>query len=216
VLLILGALVLVVIVVLTGAADLASDHHRLEGAISGAGIRSLLVFLALMTLLVALGLPGLAFIFAASAIWSAPTAIGVILAGGLAASYVRFSFARSIGRRWVEGRLTERLRRWNDRLGHGGLGTVVLLRLLFNLSAPPDWILGLSQVRARTFLAGTLIGRIPPTVILVVVGGEILPRLWPPPTVMVLGAFVPWAAVIVRRRRLASAHLLGRPDPGRG
>ena len=165
-----------------------------------AGPWGVLVFFAVMTATVAVGVPGLVFVAAVAAVWPVAAAIAVFLAGGLAASCIRLAFVRSVGRSWVEARLPERFRRWDKRLSNGGVRTVLVVRLATNLAAPADWVLALSRVRFRHFLVGTVIGRLPITIVWILAGPGVLgwlggasPVLW-----LVLAAAVVPAAMARR------------------
>ena len=128
-------------VFLTGLSDLAHDHDRFVKALQDAGPWGVLVFLAVMTATVAVGVPGIVFVAPVVAAWPAPTAILVFLVGGLMASCMRLAFVRSIGRSWVEARLPERFRSWDERLSNAGIRTVLVVRVVSNLAAPADWAL---------------------------------------------------------------------------
>jgi uncharacterized membrane protein YdjX (TVP38/TMEM64 family) len=92
----------------------------------------------------------------------------------MGASYIRFVLVRSIGRNWVGARLPERFRHWDDRLLENSLQKVVMMRLFFNLAAPADWILALSRINTAQFLLGTIVGRVPVTIVWVWAGGGVL------------------------------------------
>jgi uncharacterized membrane protein YdjX (TVP38/TMEM64 family) len=191
----------------TGAVDFVRDRERFVSAIRDAGVWGPLAYVALMTALVAVGVPGVLFVIPAATIWPDPTAITLFLCGGLAASMVRFTFVRSIGRAWVEERLPERFRRWDLRLSRGGVGTVVVMRLLFNMAAPADWLIALSRIGTRDFVIGTIIGRIPIAVALVIVGGALLDRLTQVSGAALVVALITvgvgvWGQSFKRRRRL--------------
>ena len=196
----IALVVAVVVVFLTGLNDLAHDHDRFVAAVRDAGPWGVLVFVAVMTATVAVGVPGIVFVAAVAAVWPVPGAIAVFLSGGLAASCIRLAFVRSIGRNWVEARLPERFRRWDERLSNGGVRTVLVVRLVSNLAAPADWVLALSRVQFRHFLVGTVIGRIPITILWIVAGPGVLgwlaggsPVLW-----LILAAGVVLAAMARR------------------
>lgn len=171
---VVGIAVLLGVVVLTGLADTALDRDQLERTTTELGSWGPIIFVILMTLFLAIGVPGIVFVLSASTLWPAPIAAGAVIIGGMTGSSVRFFFARSMGRNWVEARLPPRLRRWDERLSAGGIRTVIVLRLIFNLAAPPDWILGLSRITTRQFLVGTVIGRTPVAVAWIVAGGSLL------------------------------------------
>ena len=84
------------------------------------------------------------------------------LAGSAASGMLSFLIGRLLGRRSVEQLAGSRVHRASQRIGRHGLLTVALLRMIpvahftvISLSA------GASHIRARDFLAGTLLGMAP-------------------------------------------------------
>lgn len=149
------------------------DADAIEELLTDTGFLGPGVFLAAMVSLQPLGVPAVAFIVASSLLWSAPAAIGLSLAGNAAGSIISFSFARWLGRDWVSARIPERLRRHNERIGRGGIVEVIALRLITGPLPVADWFLGVSAIRIRPFLVGTVIGMLPWIVVIVLVGGSI-------------------------------------------
>lgn len=185
-------------------ADMGDEGHRLQEVLHDAGVWGPTLFLALMTALVAAGVPGILFLLAASALWAAPVAVVLVLTGGLMASYIRFAVARTVGREWVEGRLPNRLRQLEIRLSAGGLRTVIVLRLLSNMAAPSDWLLGLSRIDTTEFILGTLIGRLPVTIALVAAGGSVVGWLTDVPARPWMAALAVVLVVVAFRHRSAT------------
>ncbi len=85
-----------------------------------------------------------------------------------------FAFARYLGRDWVEDRMPERLRKWDDRLSNSGLPIVILFRLVLFLNPASHWALGLSRVPLSTAIAGTAIGFAPGIAVYTFFGAEIV------------------------------------------
>ena len=114
------------------------------------------------------------FIIAASLVWS--PGFGALLSwiGALAASCVAFAFARYMGRGWVQARLPDRMRRWDDRLARDGFRTVLVLRVLFFTFGPMQLMLGVSRVRFVPFLAASGLGLAPMIVLESYVGANIV------------------------------------------
>ena len=85
------------------------------------------------------------------------------LVSGTAAAWICYELARGLGRRWVEGQLGEarffQAQKWLDRWG---LWALVALRLIPFLPFDPlSYLMGLSPMRRRSFLAANLVGQAP-------------------------------------------------------
>lgn len=135
--------------------------ERLEQLFRDAGIWGPLLYVALFAALESFGVPGILFIVPASIVWNWPTLFLLTWAGAVGASVVGFSFSRTIGRSWVQGRLSERARLYDDAIAKRGLRTVILIRLMFFIAPWAHWLLGLTKVRFRDYVVGTAIGLAP-------------------------------------------------------
>jgi phospholipase D1/2 len=96
------------------------------------------------------------------------------LAGALLAAAVDFAIGRSLGRHWVRQLATRRITAFNRRLSRHGLVGMTVLRLFpvapFTLV---NLIAGASEIRARDFLLGTLIGMSPGIVLMTLFGDRL-------------------------------------------
>ena len=147
---------------------------RLREFLTEAGLWGPVIIVVLFALLEPFGTPGAVFILAAATLWPFWLALTVNWIGATGAGMIGFAFARYFGRDWVEGRMPERLRKWDERLSHKGLSAVVLFRLFFFLNPASHWALGLSRVPASTAFFGTVIGFGPPIVLWTYFGSQIL------------------------------------------
>lgn len=135
--------------------------ERLEQVFRDAGIWGPVLYVALFAALESFGVPGIFFIIPGSIVWNWPTLFLLTWAGAVGASVVGFFFSRTIGRSWVEGRLSERARLYDDAIAERGLRTVILIRLMFFIAPWAHWLLGLTKVRFRDYVVGTTIGLAP-------------------------------------------------------
>jgi len=83
----------------------------------------------------------------------AVTVTGEMLGAGLA-----FSVTRLLGRGWVRKRESALLARWDRRLSRHGVLTTCILRLVMLPFDSVSYACGLTGLRARDFLLGTLLG----------------------------------------------------------
>jgi uncharacterized membrane protein YdjX (TVP38/TMEM64 family) len=173
------------------------------------------------------------FTVAAPLIWPWQTAFLLSMAGTMSASVVGFSFARFVAREWVSARIPARLRRYDDALGRNGFQTVVLLRLILWMPQVLHSFFGVSKVGFWTHFWDSLIGYIPPLLVVSYLGGEMFdgagrmtPAAWPIMTgfgaaSLLIAALAPGLAATAATQRAASAlessgcPLLARDGGGR-
>ena len=96
------------------------------------------------------------------------------LAGSLLAAAVDFAIGRSLGRDWVRQLATRRITAFNRRLNRHGLVAMTVLRLFpvapFTLV---NLIAGASEIRARDFMLGSLIGMSPGIILMTLFGDRL-------------------------------------------
>lgn len=155
----------------TGLADLAADRGSLRDAVDEAGLLGPVVFVGLMALLVPLNVPGIAFVIPSTALFGSVGGVALSLAGGYLASMAGVLAARRLGRRSFESKVPRRLRRWEERVSARGFWSVVVLRSCTFLMQPVDWLCGMSSIPMRTVATATLLGLVPPTLV-VALGGD--------------------------------------------
>lgn len=137
------------------------EVDRFVALLRSLGIWGPVLYVALFSLLEPFGVFGIVFVAPGSLVWDWSTLFLLTWLGSIGAGIVGFTFARSIGRDFVSRHLPERLRRFDERLATQGLRTTIMIRLIFFITPPAHWVLGLSQVRFGTFVLGTAIGFLP-------------------------------------------------------
>jgi uncharacterized membrane protein YdjX (TVP38/TMEM64 family) len=155
----------------TGLADLATDRGRLRDAVDDAGLLGPVLFVGLMALLVPLNVPGIAFVIPSTALFGVVGGVALSLLGGYLASMTGVLAARRLGRRSFETKVPQRLRRLEERVSRRGFWSVVVLRSCTYLMQPVDWLCGMSSIPMRTVAVATLVGLVPPTLV-VALGGD--------------------------------------------
>ncbi|MTJ79799.1 MAG: TVP38/TMEM64 family protein [Telmatospirillum sp.] len=150
------------------------DVHWVDSEIKGHGLSGEVIFLAIGTVAVAVGLPrqavcflaGYAFGLGGGLVWSS--------LASLAGCVVCFLYARLLGRELVMHRFAERVRRVDDFLHDNPLTMAVLIRFLpVGSNLLTNLVAGVSSVRPLPFFAGTLIGYCPQTLVFVLLGSGI-------------------------------------------
>lgn len=134
------------------------------------GVPAMAVYAVLIMVLGGLGVPPVFLIVASVAVWSFPVALLISMAGGLGASVLGFLLSRYCIRETVEPRIPAKIANYEHRLETHGLSTVLILRLLFYLFPPINWMLGISAIPLPVFVAATLVGMIPWTLLYLLTG----------------------------------------------
>lgn len=169
-----------------------------------------LAFIVAYAVLQPFGVPGTVFIVAAPLNWPWHVAFALSMTGTMAASVVGFSFARFVARDWVTARIPARLRRYDEALERSAFQTVVVLRLLLWMPQALHWFFGVSRVRFSTHFWGSIVGYIPPLLLVSYLGasmfdasGRMQPSAWPVMAGLVVASVVIAAlARAYERRRL--------------
>ena len=156
----------------------AIDAEAVQSWIRSAGAWGAVVFVAVYGLLQPLGVRSVFFLLSAPLIWSPVDAILVSWIGAVLASVIAFGFARFVARDWAQGRAPVRVRKLDDRLVEHGFRTVTLLRLLFYTTPALQFALGVSRVRFRPFLCGTIVGVLPFTLLMTLFGSQLSVFFW--------------------------------------
>jgi len=209
----LRVLVLVVAVALfavlrfTEAGAVLTDRQRAEDFLTDSGALGPLAFLVAFAASHPVGLPSVALTFVAGVVWPAPVAVALSWLGGMCGALVAFSFARWFARDWVDSRIGPRFRRFEQRLEHRAVPTVVLVRLFTYLPPPADWFFAVSHISLRQFVVGTAIGILPATVFIVLAGDSVTGWAGGPAGLVVIAAFVVGGLgyLLLRRRRARGA-----------
>ena len=176
-----------------------SDPKSLAATLVAMGAWGYLAFVLAYTLLQPFGVPGTVFIVAAPLIWPWQTAFVLSMIGTMSASVVGFSFARFVARDWIAVRIPKRFRKYDEALERSAFRTVVLLRLIFWMPQVLHSFFGVSKVRFWTHFWGSLLGYIPPLLLVSYLGAEIFdasghlqPRAFP-----IFGAVLACSLLIV-------------------
>jgi uncharacterized membrane protein YdjX (TVP38/TMEM64 family) len=180
-------------------------HH----AVAGLGIAAPFVFVLAWAVLTPALASGTLLAIAAGLSFGVATGSLVGLAGATAGGMLAFMIARRGGRSSVDQLAGPRLRRVQERLERRGLLAVLLARMAPGVPATLlNYACGLSRVRLRDFVAGSVIGATPRIVAYAALGasgGHLLsaPALLGLGLIAVMALLPAWAAW--RRRRPIAA-----------
>ncbi len=133
----------------------------------------------------------------------------VALLGATLGGIVAFGIARGFGRGPAETLAGERVVRLRERVERRPLLSIVLARAAPGSPATVlNYAVGLTRVRLRHFVAGSLIGGAPRVLAYTALGGAAAERaLWPAVAALALLAVLSVAGIAVARRRRAAAPL---------
>lgn len=127
-------------------------------------------YVIISSVLTAVGVPPALFMAPIGLLWKTPLALSMAGVIGLAGSVLGFWGGRYIAREFFTMRIPPKLQAFEHRLEEHGLSTVIVLRLLFFLFPPVNWLIGVSQIRFRVFVIGTIIGGLPGTLFFTLTG----------------------------------------------
>jgi len=201
-----GVVLLLAVAHQLGILQLFVDPSGIARMLRELGGWGYVVFLVSYTMLQPFGVPGTLFVMAAPLIWPWPVALGLSMAGTMAASVVGFSFARFVARDWLERRLPKRFHKYDDALAARAFITVAVLRFLFWMPQMLHTFLGLSKVSFWTHFWGSLVGYAVPLFLLSFFGQKLFDLMQAtPPSVwlaLALGsALLTLGVWAIRRRR---------------
>jgi uncharacterized membrane protein YdjX (TVP38/TMEM64 family) len=142
----------------------SSDEDSVVNFVESFGAFSYLIFILLVILEVVLApIPALALYVAGGALFG--TFLGGILTliGNLIGALIAFWIARRLGRNFVERRVDDKMRKKFDAFAekYGGYSLFILRINPFTSSDLFSYLAGLTKMKVRTFLLGTLLGLTP-------------------------------------------------------
>ncbi len=145
--------------------------HELKQWIATTGAWGPLLFTLLTTIVVAAGVPRLWMAALGGFAFGWLTGAALALIGTLGGCWITFTYARWLGREWVQARIGKRFTELNDLLRrHGIMMTLVLRTAPIGNSHVSNLMLALSPISRGAFLIGTALGVLPTTVIYALFG----------------------------------------------
>ena len=137
------------------------------------GVPGMLLFLVAFCIFQPLYVSVYIFIAAATLTWDPITAFVLSYMGVLGSGITSFAFSRYLAQDLARSRIPASIKKYDERLENKGFQTVLLLRIFFYTTPIVQMFLGISRVRYGPFLAGTAIGILPTTLIMVFLGSGI-------------------------------------------
>ena len=174
------------------------------------------VFAALYAGITLSPLPKTVFTVAAGALFGVPVALVVVLLGASCGAVVAFGLARLLGRDMVYRLVGARAAHWDRQMARRGFWAVLAARLVPIVPfTAVNYLAGVTSLRLRDFMVGTVLGILPATTAYIVVGAYgSRPGSWPLWAALsglalltVAGLLAGWRR---RRRPTASANVTAR------
>lgn len=183
------ALVGVAALVVAGSLAPVPSPAEVRGWAAAAGWATPVVFLAVYAVLTVVPIPRTVFNLSAGLLLGEALGVAVAMLATALAAWTAFLLARGLGRRWMESHLERSsVRTVNARLSGGGIAGMISLRLIPMIPfAPVNYCCGISTIRLGPFLAGTVIGSLPGTIAVVILG-DALTGTTPPALLAAYGA----------------------------
>ena len=152
-----------VLLFIFGVFDFLHDRERIESFFNDSGLFGPVLYVLAFVAAQPLSLPGAALIIPATFVWDWWEVFAYSMLGGIIASSLGFSISRWLAQDWVRRRLPQRFIAWEKRFVDHALLSTIALRLVTGYAPAADWFLGISKVRWREFVIGTILGLIPAT-----------------------------------------------------
>jgi uncharacterized membrane protein YdjX (TVP38/TMEM64 family) len=190
-----------------GAFETFGSTDKVRALIDSWGVWAYVLYVATFVVLMPFGIPAFMWVLPAAIVWPFWIAFSLSLLAAAGGSSVGFLFARYIAHDWVTARMPARIRRLDERFSAGGVRSVILFRLAFQLGAPTHWLLGLSRIGYGTFLLGTVLGAIPVVGVVAWFGHDALPWIETHGATALLIVIVTVAAVLLVRRMLRTRRV---------
>lgn len=132
-----------------------------------------LVFFLAHALVTTTPLPRTAFTLAAGLMFGPVWGLGLAVAASMVSALLGFAIARRLGGEAIARLGPERVRLLEQRLSRRELLTVTSTRLVGLPFAPLNYTLGVTSVSWRAYLLGTIVGLIPGTAAVVLLGDAV-------------------------------------------
>lgn len=197
----------VVAVVVAAIVVGAPSTQQVRTIVAGWGWWAEVAFAGLYAVVTLTPLPKTVFTLAAGAVFGLAGGLPSVVAGALAGAVAAFFLGRMLGREGVQRFTGARVDRLDELLDRRGLVTVLAARLVPVVPfTAVNYVAGLTGLRLRDFVVGTVLGILPATTAYVTIGAYgSAPGSWP--VLVSVGALVLLSAIGVlaawRRRRTA-------------
>ncbi|MHA6796356.1 TVP38/TMEM64 family protein [Pseudonocardia bannensis] len=215
----IGTVLLLGVVVLVGRTHGVPGVGDLQATMAGAGLWAPALFVALQASMTIAPVPRTVFTLSAGLLFGSAVGLVLTLLATVLAALLAFWLVRVTGGRLVEryarGGVVEWVRR---RLDHHGTLAVASLRLVPMVPfSVLNYLAGLSAVRFVPYVVGTVVGILPGTVAIVVLGDAVTGQ--PSPALIAVSAvcgLIGLTGVVAAARRPVPESAAGDVEPESG
>lgn len=200
-------LVLVVLLVVLSVVIDVPGVGELRRQYAGTGLLGALAFALVYAALSMLPLPAAVFTIAAGAVFGLTRGVLIVAVGANLGAVAAFYLGRLLGRDGVTHFTGTRLETLDAFLGRRGFLAVLIVRLIPVVPfAAVNYLSGLTGLRVSRYVAGTVLGSLPATVLYVAVGAYgSRPGSWPFVTALVALVLLTVGGVLAARRHRRNA-----------
>ncbi|WP_028877786.1 TVP38/TMEM64 family protein [Terasakiella pusilla] len=168
---------LMFLMVLAGAAYLLSrgiDKSWIDNNVRGQGIKGWFVFISIGGLLAAVGFPRQVVAFLGGYAFGVIKGLSIALLAVTLGCLLTFFYARFFGRAWVKRKFPRKIKRVDDFLKDSPFAMTLLIRLLpVGNNMATSAAAGVSGVSPFAFIAGSMVGYVPQTLVFALAGSGI-------------------------------------------
>jgi uncharacterized membrane protein YdjX (TVP38/TMEM64 family) len=152
--------------------NLVEIPYLLEQMLNEVGLyRAALIYVVLYAVRPLILLPATLLTVASGLIFGPWLGTLFTVIGENASANLGFAIARWFGRSAVEKRVTTKISRWDEKLKHNGIVTVMIMRLIMLPFDAVNFGCGLTAIRQRDYAIGTFLGILPSLIGFVLLGG---------------------------------------------
>ncbi|MFP5021525.1 TVP38/TMEM64 family protein [Pseudonocardia phyllosphaerae] len=209
---------LLVLLVTAGSAMLlVTGWPSVDGireATAGAGWAAPVLFVLLFVAVTLVPAPATVMGIAAGVLFGLPLGLLTTMISVALGSLIGFAMSRSLGREVIAGLGSARIRRLDERIRRGGIWTIAAGRLLPLLPYPVlSYACGLTSVRTRDYLLGSVLGTLPSALAFATIGAYGGDPSSAPFLLAVAGMGAIAVAVVVTKRRRGGVDAGIAADP---
>jgi uncharacterized membrane protein YdjX (TVP38/TMEM64 family) len=146
------------------------DAQQLKSRIEAMGLMAPVIFLLIYSLFPIVFLPPSPLAFAGGFVFGPVLGSILSLIGGFASAVVVFYIAKFAGRTFIIGIMKGKLSKLDRLTYEHGLTAVIFLRICGMPYAIQNYLAGMSSVRTRDYLLGTIVGIAPWTITATIMG----------------------------------------------
>ncbi|MDZ7640494.1 MAG: sulfotransferase [Desulfurivibrio sp.] len=165
----MALLIMMALLVLIFGIDSLTHPETLSGHVTRNGASGVALFL-LIFIVIGNIIPPVVFVVVAGLFWPFHLALLISFIGGIGTAVLSFVVSRHAARDFFNRHIPRKIKEYSIGIRRHGFETTIMLRLLFFLFPPVNWLLGISQIKTRDYILGTALGCLPGMVLYTYIG----------------------------------------------